>query len=163
MGSTIRFICGGSITLSGFWPVSPHMASLAAPRAAPNSPALGISSGTFKVVARTFSQMSEVLPPPIAVSLCGLAPVRRSASRQSRSAKLTPSITAWVKSFIPVVLAIPAKHALILASLWGVRSPDKYGRNFVWHGPLISVPNSLVTMSYCAQSLSNYELQCPIP
>ena len=97
-------------------------ASMAPPSAGPSS--LSITSiFTFKTFAIIFFQRGLLAPPPQIFERSILMPSFLATSRESLSAKATPSRTACVMSLLVVSIVIPINVPLASGSLCGERSP----------------------------------------
>lgn len=84
----------------------------------------GKRSGVSSTFVSSFNKYFDLLPHPTTNSLSDVVPVDLSASAPSRNPKVSPSITAWVKTEIPESMPNLINVNLIVASLWGVRSPE---------------------------------------
>ena len=86
----------GAVATSEGEPPAAIMPSRAAPNAPPKSPDMGILIDKPSVVAIAWTQYSDFEPPPTASNRSILVPVKVSASKLSRTANVTPSMTARV-------------------------------------------------------------------
>ena len=119
---------------------------MAAPSAGPSSLSI-LSTFKFKILAIILHQSGLLAPPPqILVRVMGM-PRLFATSRESLSAKATPSSTACVISSLVVSMVMPVNVPLALGLLCGDRSPMRYGRKNTWFSPSLSIPSCSLAYS----------------
>ncbi len=91
-------------------------------------------------MARILLHRGLFAPPPQSLVLLACIPRDLATSRESRSANATPSSTACVISARVVSIVSPRNAPLASGSLWGERSPIRYGRKYTWFSPSLAMP-----------------------
>jgi hypothetical protein len=119
----------GARTTTEISPSAANQPRRAAPSAATHCVSGGRRIGTPNASAINCVHSVLRAPPPIRNSEAMRVPSARRASRPSDKANVTPSRTEYASMARSVDSTSPQNTPCAYGSLWGVRSPERYGRN----------------------------------